>query len=315
MKKARNFEPFLFVVSFYFFNLQIYYSVIDLSFLPLRIKNALDRTDTDILSELRFRTGYPIFGLYGGKKNYLSESGVTLNRENAIVCSQETVLETVENVTEKSLYAFNDKLKQGFITSKNGVRIGVAGDCVFDNGKIVTIKKISSLNIRIPHEIKNCSSKIFNKLFLKETFNTLIVSPPAKGKTTILKDLARKFNEYTDYAVLIIDERGEFGQISGENIDLIRFSDKNYALNYAIRSMSPHIVITDELQTQDDWKSAEQASAGGIKIIASCHGKDAEDLRKKEYFKKDIFERYVFLDAEKPAGTIREISDKDFVSL
>lgn len=305
----------MFVVSFYFFNLQIYYSVLDLSFLPLRIKNALDRADTDILSELRFRTGYPIFGLYGGKKIYLSESGVTLNRENAIVCSQETVLETVENVTEKSLYAFNDKLKQGFITSKNGVRIGVAGDCVFDNGKIVTIKKISSLNIRIPHEIKNCSSKIFNKLFLKETFNTLIVSPPAKGKTTILKDLARKFNEYTDYAVLIIDERGEFGQISGENIDLIRFSDKNYALNYAIRSMSPHIVITDELQTQDDWKSAEQASAGGIKIIASCHGKDAEDLRKKEYFKKDIFERYVFLDAEKPAGTIREISDKDFVSL
>lgn len=289
--------------------------MIDLSFLPLRIQNALDSTDTDILSELRFRTGYPIFGLYGGKKLYLSEKGVTLNRENAIVCSQDMISETVENVTEKSLYAFNDRLKQGFITSKSGVRIGVAGDCVFDNGKIITIKKISSLNIRIPHEIKNCSSKIFNRLFLKEVFNTLIVSPPAKGKTTILKDLARKFNEYTDYSVLIIDERGEFGQISGENIDLIKFSDKNYALNYAIRSMSPHIVITDELQTQDDWKSADQATTGGIKIIASCHGKDTEDLQKKEYFKKNVFERYVFLDAEKPAGTVKEIYDKDFKPL
>ncbi|MBR0189036.1 MAG: hypothetical protein IJQ23_01465 [Clostridia bacterium] len=289
--------------------------MIDLSFLPLKIQNALDSTDTDILSELRFRTGYPIFGLYGGKKLYLSEKGVTLNRENAIVCSQDTIAETMENVTEKSLYAFNDRLKQGFITSKNGVRIGVAGDCVFDNGKIITIKKISSLNIRIPHEIKNCSSKIFNRLFLKEVFNTLIVSPPAKGKTTILKDLARKFNEYTDYSVLIIDERGEFGQISGENIDLIKFSDKNYALNYAIRSMSPHIVITDELQTQDDWKSAEQASTGGIKIIASCHGKGAEDLQKKECFNKNVFERYVFLDGEKPAGTVKEIADKDFTPL
>ena len=306
----------MFAFTFYFFELKIYYSVIDLSFLPLNIQNTLNRTDTDILSELRLRTGYPIFGLYGGKKLYLSEeSGVTFNRADAIVCSQDMVSETVDNVTEKSLYAFNDRLKQGFITSKSGVRIGVAGDCVFENSKIVTIKKISSLNIRIPHEIKNCSSKIFNKLFLKEIFNTLIVSPPAKGKTTILKDLARKFNEYTDFSVLIIDERGEFGQISGENIDLIKFSDKNYALNYAIRSMSPHIVITDELQTQDDWKSADQAATGGIKIIASCHGKNAEDLQKKEYFKKNVFERYVFLDAEKPAGTVKEIYDKDFKPL
>ena len=289
--------------------------MIDLSFLPIKIQNSLDGADTDIISEIRLRINYPVFGLFNGKKLYLSESGVTLDKKNAFICSKDMVSETVENVTEKSLYAFNDRLKQGFITSKNGIRIGVAGDCVFDNGKIVTIKKISSLNIRIPHEIKNCSSKIFNKLFLKDLFNTLIVSPPAKGKTTILKDLARKFNENTDFSILIIDERGEFGQISGENIDLIKYSDKNYALNYAIRSMSPQIVITDELQTQDDWKSAEQAATGGIKIIASCHGKDAEDLQKKEFFRKNVFDRYVFLDDLKSAGTVREITDGDFIPL
>ena len=281
--------------------------------MPLKLKNSLNNTDTEMLSELRLRSGYPIFGLFKGKKVYLSESGVTLDKNNAIMCSQEILAEIIENVTEKSLYAFNDRLKQGFITSKNGVRIGVAGECVCDNNKVITIKKIASLNIRIPHEIKNCSAKIFNKLFLKEIFNTLIVSPPTKGKTTILKDIARKFNEYTDYAVLIIDERGEFGQISGENVDLIKYSDKNYALNYAIRSMSPQIVITDELQTREDWKSAEQVATGGVNIIASCHGKSAEDLKKKEFFIKNIFDRYVFLDAEKPAGTVREILNKDFL--
>lgn len=287
-------------------------TVIDLSFLSLNIKKSLVGADTDTLTELRLRIDYPVFGLFNGKKLYLSESGVTINKKNALVCSKEMITETIENVTEKSLYAFNDRLKQGFITSKNGVRIGVAGDCVFDNGKIITIKNISSLNIRIPHEIKNCSSEIFNKLFLKEMFNTLIVSPPAKGKTTILKDLARKFNEHVDCSVLIIDERGEFGQISGENIDIIKYSDKNYALNYAIRSMSPQIVITDELQSQDDWKSAEQAATGGIKIIASCHGKNSEDLQNKEFFIKNVFDRYVFLDAEKSAGTLKAICDRDF---
>ena len=286
--------------------------MVDLSFLPKQLQIALVNSDTETLSELRLRTGYPVFGIFKGKKIYLSENGETLDKNSAVTCSQKMVSEIIENVTEKSLYAFNDRLKQGFITSKCGVRIGVAGDCVFDNGKIMTIKKISSLNIRIPHEIKNCSAKIFNTLFLKQAFNTLIVSPPAKGKTTILKDLARKFNDYTDNSVLIIDERGEFGQITGENIDIIKYSDKNYALNYAIRSMSPQIVITDELQSKDDWNSAEQATTDGIKIIASCHGKDAEDLQKKEFFIKDVFERYVFLDAEKPAGTVRKITDNNF---
>lgn len=286
--------------------------MVNLDFLPTAISDMLKKTDVDKLSELRFRTDYPIFGIYDGKKIYLSDDGGTLDKTRALTCNRAFITEIIENATERSLYAFNDRLKQGFITTKNGVRIGVAGECVFDNGNIITIKNISSLNIRVPHEIKNCSAKIFNKLFLKEVFNTLIISPPAKGKTTILKDLARKFNEYTNYSILIIDERGEFGEISGENIDTIRYSDKNYALSYAIRSMSPQIIITDELQTKDDWKSAEQSSAGGLKIIASCHGKDVYDLKKKDFFNACIFERYVVLDADKNAGSVKGIFDKDF---
>lgn len=283
-----------------------------LSFLPDKIFDAIKCKNTEGLSELRFRLCFPVFGIFNGKKYYITENGVSVDRNKALICSQEIISEIIENATERSLYAFNDRLKQGFITTKSGVRIGVAGDCVFENGKIITIKKISSLNIRVPHEIKNCSSKIFNNLFLKYIFNTLIVSPPAKGKTTILKDLARKFNVYTDYSILIIDERGEFSNITGENIDSIKYSDKNYALNYAIRSMSPHIVITDELQTKDDWKSAEDAASCGIKIIASCHGKNKDDLQKKDFFKNNVFERYVFLDSDKSAGIVKEILDKDF---
>ena len=286
--------------------------MVNLNFLPQTIFNALNKTNTDTLSELRLRTGFPIFGIFNGKKAYLSDDGATLSKQKALICGQGVIVDTVNSATERSLYAFNDRLKQGFITTRDGVRIGVAGECVFDNDRIITIKKISSLNIRVPHEIKNCSSVVYRKIFLKAIYNTLIISPPAKGKTTILKDLARKFNDDTDYSVLIIDERGEFNRVIGENIDVIKYSNKIYALNYAIRSMSPQIVITDELQSKDDWKSAEQAANSGVKIVASCHGKDINDLKSKDFFNKNVFERYVVIDADKPAGSIKAIYDKDF---
>ena len=285
------------------------------SFFPQRIRVALSKTDVSALSELRFRTGFPIFGLYNGTKKYLSEQGAVLNANNAFKCGQEDVSEIINGITERSLYAFNDRLKQGYITTKDGIRVGVAGECVFDDGKIITVKKITSLNVRIPHEIKDCSSKIYDKLFIENVLSVLIVSPPAKGKTTILKDLARKLNERTAYSLLIIDERGEFESVSGENIDSVKYADKPYAMNYAVRSMSPQIIITDELQTYEDWKCAEYAATCGVKIIASCHGKNARDLLNKEYFNKNVFERYVFLDENKTAGNVKGVFDKDFNSI
>ena len=289
--------------------------MVNLNFLPIKFSIAIRNSDIELLSELRFRTGFPVLGVLNGKKVYFNDKGISFYDKNALQCGQDDITEIINNVTERSLYAFNDRLKQGFITTKDGVRIGVAGECVFDNGKILTIKKITSLNIRIPHEIKNCSAKIYDKLFTNEISNTLIVSPPSKGKTTILKDLARNLNERTHYSILIIDERGEFVSVTGENIDVIKFSDKFYALNYAIRSMSPQILITDELQTKDDWKSVENAVTCGVKVVASCHGKDVYDLQKKDFFKSDVFEKYVVLDAEKSAGTISGIFDKSFNEL
>lgn len=286
--------------------------MVNFDFLPLKFRRAVEKCKSEGLSELRVRTGFPLIGYIYGVKAYFSDNGETLDRTKAIICDDKDISDIIVNVTEHSLYAFNDRLKQGYLTTKTGVRIGVAGECVSDCGQVVTIKNVSSLNVRIPHEIKDCSKKIFDRLFLSGIKSTLIVSAPSKGKTTILKDLARKLDEFYALPILVIDERGEFESVFGENIDKIRFSDKFYALNYAIRSMSPHIVITDELQTREDWKSAENAVNGGIKIIASCHGKDKEDLKHKEFFNENVFERYVFLDADKKAGTVKCVCDSEF---
>lgn len=284
----------------------------DFYFLPEKYRRAVLKSNTETLSEIRFRTGYPVFCIVGGKKYFFNNNALTVKEIDGEICEKKDVNDIIEKVTEKSLYAFNDRIKQGYLTTKSGVRIGVAGECVFEKGNIITIRDITSLNIRIPHEIKDCSLFIYEKIFADALYDTLIISPPSKGKTTLLKDLARKINEKNNVSLLIIDERGEFYGVTGENIDVIRYSDKKYALNYAVRSMSPTVVITDELQTADDWNCAKNAVSSGIKIVASCHGGNVNDLMAKDGFTKGVFKRYVVLDSGVKAGVVKNVYDGDF---
>ena len=137
------------------------------------------------------------------------------------------------------------------------------------------------------------------------------MSPPFKGKTTILKDLCRKINDNSDKAILLIDERSEFRNISGKNIDRVENSNKLYAFSYSVRSLSPEIVITDELSEKSDFLCAQSVVNSGVKIIASCHAACIEDLISKDYFIKNIFDRYVFLSNGSEFGKIDGIYNKE----
>ncbi len=287
----------------------------DISFLPARYISALSyNVDMDKLSELRMRVGFGVSCIYKFKKSFLSNSGVTLFSDMAIVCTDDDIKEILNNVTEYSVYAFNDMIKQGFLTTKTGIRIGLAGECVCENGQIITIKNINSLNIRIAKNVKNCSSEIIKYVYNKGSVNnSLIISPPAFGKTTILKDLAQRLNSLTKLSILIIDERGEFETIKGVNIDKISYSDKLYALTRGVRTMSPDVVITDEISSINDWKCVLNAVNSGVKIIASCHGATPIDLQCKDFYSNGLFDRYIFLDEKAgKAGVLKEVYNRDW---
>jgi stage III sporulation protein AA len=161
----------------------------DLSFLPKRIFTAISLCDLDKLCELRLRVGFPIILFLDGKKNYLCKNGLTFFENKVIIVEQKDIDEIIRNVTEYSTYAYNEKIKKGYITTKDGIRIGLAGECVFENGKIITIKNFTSLNIRIPHEILGCANIILPYLINNcSILNTLIISPPfsIKGIVTAL---------------------------------------------------------------------------------------------------------------------------------
>lgn len=284
----------------------------DFDYLPKNYILALQKTNTDKLSEIRLRKDFPVRCKYFFKKCYLGDNGITLFEDGSIMCTEEDIRYIINKVTEFSVYAFNDRIKQGFITIGNGVRIGLAGECVREKDEIITIKNISSLNIRIPHEVIGCSKKIFKYIYEDDVINNvLIVSPPAFGKTTLLKDIARNINEKFDYSILILDERGEFENIKGDNIDKISYSDKLYGFNYGIRTLSPDIVITDELSSETDWECVKNAVNSGVKIMASCHGKCVTDLNEKKGFSSNYFDRIIVLENSGVPGLIKGVYDKD----
>ncbi len=265
--------------------------MMELEFLPLKLKNVLYDYDLDKIYEIRLRVNQPV------KVNYCGEYKYLLNKaKEKVLCIKNDIDEIIKNVTEYSVYAHNEKIKNGYLYSPGGVRLGLCGECVYDNDKIITLKNISSINIRLPHNVAGCSNLFFKKIISKEKVcNTLIISPPLLGKTTLLKDVALKLNCLNLGNILIIDERGEFFEIVGDNIDKICFCDKTYAFQSGVRVMSPQIIIADELMGEKDWNYVLDACRSGVTVIASVHGYSIEDVKEKVYFNKDVFDRYIVI--------------------
>lgn len=281
--------------------------MVDLTFLPLEILNEINKLDLNKIFEIRLRKNRKVLIFYMDKYIYLNST----KNNQGLICTESFIKKIIENVTEHSLYAFIEQIKNGFLTTKNGIRIGICGDVIEDFGKIKTITNISSLNIRIPHFIDGCSKEIFDIICNGQDIkNTLIVSPPFMGKTTILKDLSIKINNVLSKQLLIIDERGEFENIEGDFIDKIRYSTKEYALTYSIRSISPEIIITDEI-VEKDMRGLELAINSGIRIIASCHASNIDEIVNKN-IKQGLFDYYIILLKSDIKGRIKNVYDRDF---
>lgn len=277
-----------------------------LNFLPNKIITALKNYNLEKIFEIRIRKNQPIILNYCGKYKKL----LFLN-SNVVISGQE-LNDIIALATEHSIYAYNEQIKKGFLTTKQGIRIGLAGDCVFEEGNIITIKNFSSINIRIPHYVKGASNKIFPFIINNgKVENTLIISPAGLGKTTILKDLISKIDRL-GFQTLVIDERGELFVEEYLNVDYLKHCDKNFAFTLGLRSLSPRVVIFDEIIDKLDWLLAEKAIFSGVNIIGTIHANNLNDLLNKSYFKKNVFNRYVFIKNCNSPGQIQEILDGDF---
>lgn len=293
------------------------------SILPETVYSAISKLPFNTLNEIRLRVGKKIVVCLAGKSYYLSANGLSNNNEGIYV-DRQMIEYVIKQATEYSLYALNNQIKQGFISLQGGIRIGLAGEVVFENKILKTIKNCSSLNIRVPHEVKNCSLNAFNYI-LKENFhNTLILSPPGCGKTTFIRDLVYQLSNHNYcYNVLIADERFEIASVTngepqlnvGEFTDVYSGCTKSFAFENGIRSLRPDIIVTDEIATEKDVEAINYASACGVGVLASAHCENIAEFKRKPYFeeliKNKVFKRIVVLSNKKGPGTYEGIYDEN----
>lgn len=274
----------------------------------------------EYLYEIRIRMNKPIVINYKGNYQILQDKETY---GLVPICGSSDLINYILTIaTKQSLYAFNNQIKNAFITTDSGVRIGICGTAVYNDGKISTIKNITSLNIRIPHNVPNCSDKIINLIYANfNVKNTLIISPPGAGKTTMLRDIVLKLSDEKQINnILVVDERFEisFGnqiENAGLFVDVISGSEKKYAFDECLKSMSPSVIVTDEINKEEDISSIKQAIKSGVKVIASAHARNTDDLKFKKYFNELIndhyFERYIVLSKRNGVGTIEAVYDEN----
>lgn len=294
--------------------------------LPKEICNMIfKRLNIEKLYELRFRSERPVTVNYGGKYYFLSPEGIKDTAQDAYVCRKGFVNDIVVRASEHSLYAVNDRICGGFLTIAGGVRIGIAGEVVIENNSVKTVKNFNSVNIRIPHEIKGCAKKIYDNICTPTIKNSLIISPPGAGKTTMLRDLTRILGSKSPQInVLLADERNEIAACSdgictldiGVCTDVINSSNKDFAFLQGVRSMRPDVIITDEIFGERDNEAIESVCACGVKVLASVHADGITDIKKKRGFEnildKKLFDRFVCLSSQNGPGTLDGIYNENF---
>lgn len=287
------------------------------------IYNILIRLNFNKIFEIRMRTGQPITINYNNNYYFLGENGLVEDEKQALISEKEDIEQVIINASNASLYAINDQLKQGYVSCNGGIRIGIVGQVVEEQNEILTVKNFNAINIRIPHEVVGCSKRILPYLFSNGQFlNTLIVSPPGAGKTTMLRDICYQLSlNNLALNILIIDERNEIASsYNGKNMlkvgkfcDVLTGGTKQYGFVNGIRSMSPDIICTDELGTSKDFESIEKAYTCGVKLLASVHAYSVFELKEKTDFlnamKRHIFKRYIVLSNKPQKGTIDAVYD------
>ena len=265
-----------------------------LSYFPQNLRRMLGRGMNileDSLQEIRIRSRLPlILGTTNGNFTITPEGELSPAVGGAYIVKESDVRQIFTAICENSVYAFMEDIKQGFVTIKGGHRVGIAGRAVNGKGGIENFREISSLNIRVAREVVGAANYIIGNIQKDSGIvNTLIVSPPMGGKTTVLRDLARQISD-SGIKTALADDRGELAAIFrgvpqndiGLQTDVIENAPKSQAVVMMLRSMSPQLIVTDKIATKEDIEAVLKCFGTGVSVIASTHGKSAEEVLKRE---------------------------------
>lgn len=297
-------------------------------YLPQAIFTALAAMDTTIASaieEIRLRTMRPLM-VYSCDKGYCVSADGGLSDSNGLFVSEDDVEQTFNALTGQSPYAYEDEIRLGFLTLPSGIRAGLAGSALMAGGSLRTYKTVSGINFRIPREAKGIAAGLLPYVS-KDGYlqSMLIISPPRLGKTTLARDIARCAGSGVNIKpsrVTVVDERQELAASVygrplfdvGRETDVISGVLKHMGVFMALRSLSPDVIVTDEIGKSDDLEALREVANSGVVMVSTAHAPDFESLQNKLFFKKicdeRMFDAYVVLSAALGRITVSQIHDR-----
>lgn len=296
------------------------------------LKRLLDcAADWKRVQEIRLRAGKPVFLYMEGEEFVLCRNGTAVRTGEASEDESLTIRATVIGeilgiISRHSLYAFEDEVRQGFLTIEGGHRIGLSGKAVPEEQGIRTLKDISGLNIRLAHQRIGCADSVMPWLYENGKLqNTLLISPPGAGKTTMLRDMIRQVSDGNRFGsgrnVSVVDERSELGACLrgvpqcdlGKRTDVMDRCPKAQGMRMMLRAMAPQVMAVDEIGTMEDMTALFDVMKCGCAILATVHGDSFEDIKKKRVLREmadsGMFSRYVVLSGDPGPGTLCGVYD------
>lgn len=278
-------------------------------FMPQSISGILLKVGENIASraeEVRIRAERPLALIVAGKAVFLSSDGGLVCAKDAYVIKTTEFKECMRLLSQSSLYAWEDELRQGYVTVQGGHRVGLSGRVLIEKGSIRGMKDIASINFRIAREIFDCAVSISKAVLASDPLGTLIIGPPRSGKTTILRDLIR-LTSLQGYTTAVVDERSEIAACwqgipqknLGPNTDVLDACPKAEGMMMMIRSLGPHVIAVDEIGRKEDAQAIAEAGRSGVTVYATAHASNLDEACQRpilqEIIMHGLFEKIVVL--------------------
>ncbi|MEY8751513.1 stage III sporulation protein AA [Alkalicoccobacillus gibsonii] len=294
-----------------------------LAVLPPAIRARLTKLPSVMIEgmeEIRIRVHRPLEVISQGTPMYPSVDG-----EGEWIVQPSDAQFILNQLSQYSMYAFEEELKRGFITIKGGHRVGLAGKVTLEKGEVKTIRDISSFNIRVARQTIGAADSLVSTLYEGGWKNSLLIGPPQSGKTTLLRDLARIISTGVASAGIrplkigIVDERSEIAASIkgvpqhqlGRRVDVLDGCPKAEGMMMMIRSMSPDVLIVDEIGRPEDCLALQEAIHAGVRVISTAHGSSLEEVASRPalraLFAEKAFDKCVELTRGKNPGQIRRV--------